>query len=187
VKEFISILVAMIGAFPPLLNWLSDKAKQSYGRRLLEEAKARMEFLEAWLRVKKELPANGADDHSVTQINVELEKLLARYVELEALGPLRIPIELENLGVFRRGLLLYLPQSLTQWIVHISFYIVLMTAFFFLIGAAIPQPGSDPQFRHLADNPMVLVGLVPFGVIIVLLQHLAVGIVRARNSRKVSA
>jgi len=145
-----------------------------------------MEFLEVWLRLEKELPANSVVDDSIDQIRGELKTLLTRIIDLEALEPLRIPSELENLGVIRRGLLLYLPQGLKQWIVHISFYIVLVMAVMFLIGTAIPTPGADPQLDYLVKNPMVLVGLVPFGIIIVLLQHLAAGMVRARNSRKVA-
>ncbi len=186
-EKFIAILIALIGAFPPLLNWFSDKEKRSRSRRLLEETKARMEFIEGWLRLNKELPEKGVDDHLIATINRELKRLLKRYIELEELDSLRIPQELEGIGLIRRGFLLYLPQSLGQWAVHVSFYIVLVSAIFFLIGLAIPKPGSDPEFLHLLENPMVLVGFIPFGIVIVILQQLAQGMVRRRLEKSLSS
>jgi hypothetical protein len=122
------LLVALLGAVPgmlvPILAWIQQRSRQARNEKCLERAMKELELIERLLEVHAKHGMGGAAE----MISGKLREKLASLAE-ECIGQvgerLALTIPHEPRSLVRRGLLLYFPQSLGGWLLHIPFYMIL--------------------------------------------------------------
>ena len=180
-EAVIGLIAAFITALPSLLTSLMDAVYKNRRRTALNDLKLRIELLEAWMRASQSLGAAQTSTFS-EDAQCELNWLLSKYRHVSHNDRSLVLTELDDIGLFRRGLLLYTPRTTRERWLHGAFYLNLILPWFFIIGAAIPEEGAEPSLDYLATNPLVLLGVVPFTILALILQQVADRMRREKES-----
>ena len=179
-ESLITIVVAIIGVLPPLLAWGRDLALSGKQRSKLNELKLRIDLLEAWIRTRQSFAGSEEDINQLSKGKQELDKLFNQYHDVLKRERSLASAGFVEIGWFRRAFLIYPAGSNKERLLHVAFYTILVFLSFFILGISIPESGKNPSLQYLSENPSLLVGIVPFAIILLLLQK-SVEDIRAKN------
>lgn len=172
-ETFVAVLVTLIGALPGISGWWGERSARGRKRIALREIAARVEVLETWIRAQRSLPDCGSGSSGFALAQEELASLLQAYREVSRTDRDMLIQERDEISWFRRGLLLYKMRGASQVVLQLGFYLVLVFAAFAFIGALIPESSTDPSFTVISENPAVLLVILPFAVVLLILQRTA--------------
>ena len=170
-EKLITIIVAVIGILPPLLAWGSELTLRGKRRQQLNEIKSRIDVLDAWIKTWKSFPGQEDDNEQLSKCKYELTKLFDQYNNILNREQSLAAAGLTEIGFFRRAFLIYPSKGIKELLFHVAFYIILVLFSVMLIGISIPGPGADPSIQYLFGNPSLLLGIIPFVIILLLLQQ----------------
>jgi hypothetical protein len=122
-KQLLPLLGAIPGILTPVFAWLQTRSHEAQERRQAERVLKRLEVVDKLLKITRD---NGVPDHLrevqaklLEEVVIVSQDYLASR-KTKALVPRQQPRLL-----LRRLLLLYFPQSLKGWLVHVPFYMLI--------------------------------------------------------------
>jgi hypothetical protein len=146
-KVLLALIPAIFAFFPALLNWLSNRASARGRAGSLALLSNELKFLEQWANLARADPPEGQTRGSApSSLQPDLDRILAEYRAPHKEQETRE--QPEHVPMLRKGLLLFRPLSGKGWILHSSFYFLMIFAFS-MIASEIAYP--DPAEGTLMD------------------------------------
>jgi hypothetical protein len=175
----VAFVAGLFGLIPFVSQIISTRAQRRDRMTRLNHLRAELELLERLDALQGRV--SSGDEAAVGELNLTinkaLSKLMGQYDILSEITPsaavTRKKPSAPQLSFFKRALLLYSPHTISGWMLHTLFYIliIIFVNFYFLavIGQLLTQGLSGVVDTSIT---MLFLGL-PVGIVLLILQRLA--------------
>jgi hypothetical protein len=174
-EQLIPLIATLLGLFPVLLKWLSDRSVAETRRREIQQAKEQVEFWQVWLQAQREVCSDQRFADLKADIARRLDQLVSAQDEKAELGSGSVRAENQP-TLIQTIVLAYFPHTLKGWILHTAFYTIVSFAALVVFGSAIPSndPTANPSWDVLrGELDFVIPFSLFFGAAALILQRLA--------------
>ncbi|MEH6444498.1 MAG: hypothetical protein V7784_11425 [Oceanospirillaceae bacterium] len=173
-KVVIAAVAGLFGLMPLALQWLSARRKTKSYEHKLSALSCELDFLVKLMNLSSqelENDSSQASSEMTLSIRLEAQRIFADYRSLQQTETKAKSVH-TVVPLFRRCFLLFQPTSTKVWLIHSSFYVLMIFAISMVISEY-QSPTFDPETGENNFTNLLIGTIVIFGPIIIYLQRVA--------------